>query len=59
MDNTKPTDESIVAALDAEYQEAVKNNHVAAMDRILADDFVLVTGNGTCVLQGRPAKGGG
>src|SRR5215471_3577534 len=38
--------ESLVAALDAEYQEAVKNNDVATMDRILADDFVLVTGNG-------------
>jgi ketosteroid isomerase-like protein len=44
--NPIPTDESIVAALDIEYQEAVKNNDVATMDRILADDFVLVTGNG-------------
>ena len=41
------TDESIVAALDAEYQEAVRNNDAATMDRILADDFVLVTGNGS------------
>jgi ketosteroid isomerase-like protein len=40
-------DASIVAVLDTEYQEAVKNNDVAVMDRILADDFVLVTGNGT------------
>jgi ketosteroid isomerase-like protein len=47
MENTRTPDESIVAALDTEYQEAVKNNDVAAMDRILADDFVLVTGNGT------------
>jgi ketosteroid isomerase-like protein len=39
-------DESVVASLDIEYQEAVKNNDVATMDRILADDFVLVTGNG-------------
>jgi ketosteroid isomerase-like protein len=38
--------ESVLAALDAEYQEAVKNNDVATMDRILADDFALVTGNG-------------
>ncbi|HXG67014.1 MAG TPA: nuclear transport factor 2 family protein [Blastocatellia bacterium] len=45
--NTTPTDESVIAALDAEYQEAVKNNDVATMDRILADDFVLVTGDGT------------
>jgi ketosteroid isomerase-like protein len=42
-----PTDENIVAALDTEYQDAVRNNNVTAMDRILADDFVLVTGNGT------------
>ena len=40
-------DETIVAALDTEYQAAVKNNDVATMDRILADDFVLVTGKGT------------
>jgi len=40
------TDESIVAALDTEYQEAVKNNDADTMDRILADDFALVTGNG-------------
>src|SRR5437016_6994397 len=39
-------DEEAVAALDKEYQEAVKNNDVATMDRILADDFVLVTGLG-------------
>jgi ketosteroid isomerase-like protein len=47
LENTLPTDESVVTALDTEYQEAVKNNDVATMDRILADDFVLVTGNGT------------
>ncbi len=40
-------DESIVAALDTEYQAAVQKNDGAAMDRILADDFVLVTGRGT------------
>jgi ketosteroid isomerase-like protein len=45
-ENSMSNDESIVAALDAEYQEAVKNNDVATMDRILADDFALVTGNG-------------
>ena len=39
-------DEKTVAALDTHYQEAVKNNDVATMDRILADDFVLVTGLG-------------
>jgi ketosteroid isomerase-like protein len=35
-----------VAALDRQYQAAVKANDVATMDRILADDFVLVTGSG-------------
>src|SRR5712691_192441 len=39
-------DENIVAALDTEYQAAVKRNDAATMDRILADDFVLVTGKG-------------
>jgi ketosteroid isomerase-like protein len=39
-------DEKAVATLDTEYQAAVKNNDVATMDRILADDFVLVTGLG-------------
>lgn len=39
-------DEKILAALDTQYQAAVKNNDAATMDRILADDFVLVTGRG-------------
>jgi ketosteroid isomerase-like protein len=39
-------DEKAVEALDIEYQVAVKQNDVATMDRILADDFVLVTGLG-------------
>ena len=39
-------DEKAVEALDIEYQVAVKQNDVASMDRILADDFVLVTGLG-------------
>src|SRR5439155_20690572 len=38
--------EKIVADLDTQYQLAVKNHDVAAMDRILADDFALVTGRG-------------
>ena len=37
---------ALVAALDTEYQAAVKHNDAATMDRILADDFVLVTGRG-------------
>jgi len=38
--------QSLIAALDTEYQTAVKNNDAATMDRILADDFILVTGRG-------------
>lgn len=38
--------EAIVAGLDTEYQAAVKNNDAVTMDRILADDFILVTGRG-------------
>ena len=36
----------LVADLDTQYQLAVKSNDAATMDRILADDFVLVTGRG-------------
>jgi ketosteroid isomerase-like protein len=39
-------DERIVAELDTQYQAAVKANDAEGMDRILADDFVLVTGRG-------------
>src|SRR5262249_31763527 len=39
-------DAATVAALDTEYQAAVKRNDADTMDRILADDFVLVTGRG-------------
>jgi ketosteroid isomerase-like protein len=39
-------DEKAVAALDTQYQAAVAKNDAAGMDRILADDFVLVTGRG-------------
>src|SRR5258705_13511076 len=43
-----PADDAkkIVAALDTQYQAAVKANDAVTMDRILADDFVLVTGRG-------------
>jgi len=40
------TIETEIAALDTEYQAAVETNDAATMDRILADDFVLVTGMG-------------
>jgi ketosteroid isomerase-like protein len=43
---SREDDAKAVAALDSQYQEAVKKNDVATMDRILADDFVLVTGRG-------------
>jgi ketosteroid isomerase-like protein len=36
----------IIAGLDTQYQLAVKENDAATMDRILADDFTLVTGSG-------------
>ena len=39
-------DAKTVAALDTEYQAAVKANDAATMERILAEDFVLVTGRG-------------
>jgi len=39
-------DEKTVAAIDTEYQAAVKINDVTTMDRILADDFVVVLGTG-------------
>jgi ketosteroid isomerase-like protein len=39
-------DGKLVAALDTQYQAAVKINDAATMARILADDFVLVTGSG-------------
>ena len=40
------SDQKAVSALDTKYQAAVKNNDAATMDRILADDFVVVTGTG-------------
>jgi len=40
-------DAKAVADLDTQYQKAVKDNDATTMDRILLDDFVLVTGNGT------------
>lgn len=39
-------DVAAVAALDTQYQAAVATNDAAAMARILADDFTLVTGRG-------------
>lgn len=42
-------DRQMVAALDLEYQAAVKRNDFATMDRILHEDFVLVLGNGSVI----------
>ena len=39
-------DAKTVADLDTEYQAAVKSNDAATMERILADDFVVVLGSG-------------
>jgi ketosteroid isomerase-like protein len=39
-------DRAAVAALDTQYQAAVERNDAETMDRILAKDFVLVTGVG-------------
>ncbi|HET7537485.1 MAG TPA: nuclear transport factor 2 family protein, partial [Candidatus Didemnitutus sp.] len=39
-------DAKIVAALDSEFQAAVKHNDAATIGRILADDMILVTGRG-------------
>ena len=45
--NASPEDDAkAVAALDGKYQAAVKANDATTMDKILADDFVLVTGRG-------------
>ena len=43
---TPSDDQKTIAALDTQYQAAVKANDAATMDRILADDFVLSTGSG-------------
>lgn len=45
-DATPESDRRAVAALDTEYQAAVKRNDAATMARILHEDFVLVLGDG-------------
>ena len=54
-------DEKAVAALDDQYQAAVKINDATTMSRILADDFILVTGRGKAFTKSdliNDAKGG-
>lgn len=41
-----PDDKATLAALDLEFQAAVKRNDLAVVDRILADGFVLISGGG-------------
>ncbi len=44
---TPPDDDrELVSRLDTQYQAAVRTHDVVTMDRILADDFTLVTGRG-------------
>jgi len=54
-------DKKAVAALDTQYQAAVKANDAATMGSILADSFILVTGDGTTYTKQdllKEAKGG-
>ena len=46
MNASANDDKRAVAALDTQYPAAVEKNDAANMDRILADDFILVVGNG-------------
>jgi ketosteroid isomerase-like protein len=48
---TSGDDQKTVAALDTQYQAAVKANDASTMDRILADDFILVEGDGTIMTK--------
>lgn len=41
-----PADPKVVAALDTEYQAAVEKSDAATMDRLLMDDFTLVSSKG-------------
>ena len=47
LGDSPKSDAEIVAALDTEYQSAVGRNDAETMGRIMADDFILVLGNGT------------
>jgi len=46
MNASDEDDKKAVALLDTQYQAAVEKNDAATMDRILADGFILVVGNG-------------
>jgi ketosteroid isomerase-like protein len=49
-------DQKTVSNLDKEYQAAVKINDAATMDRILAEDFILVEGDGSVHSKGELLK---
>lgn len=44
-------DQTALAKLDTEYQKAVEQNDTRTMARILADDFILVLGDGTTLTK--------
>jgi hypothetical protein len=46
VNSSAGSDATIVARLETEYQATVKKNDAATMDRLLADDFVLMIGCG-------------
>ena len=48
-ESSQPDDLSLVAAMDVEFQAAVKRGDAAAMDRILHPQFALVSGDGRVV----------
>jgi ketosteroid isomerase-like protein len=49
--NASSDEGKTAAELDTQYQAAVEKNDAATMDRILADDFVLVTGSGKTLVK--------
>ena len=46
LSGSSADDQKTVAALDTQYQAAVKANDAETMAKILADDFVLINGRG-------------
>ena len=42
-----PADAAVVKALDTQYQAAVEKSDAAGMDRLLADDFTLISSKGS------------
>ena len=45
-------DQKTLAKLDTDYQKAVEQNDTKTMARILADDFILISGDGTVNTKG-------